>query len=169
MNEAGYERVVLQTKNRLHSYAAWMLHDREEAKDVTQEALLRLWPRRGKVPEEAARPWLMRTLHHLCIDRLRRRSSRGKRDLEDLMVPPTDSNPGPEREAGATELRTAIGRALAGLSPRDRTVVLMREVQGMSYEEIADALGVPLGTLKAALHRARNRLRLALARAGVQP
>jgi RNA polymerase sigma-70 factor (ECF subfamily) len=62
-----------------------------------------------------------------------------------------------------------IGRALARLSDRDRSIVLMREVHGLSYEEIATSVDLPLGTVKAALHRARERLRRELAGAGVRP
>ena len=66
-------------------------------------------------------------------------------------------------------VRGGWGGALSALSPRDRSVVLMREMQGMSYEEMTRALDIPLGTLKAMLHRARERLRRALVGSGVTP
>jgi RNA polymerase sigma-70 factor (ECF subfamily) len=82
---------------------------------------------------------------------------------------PADERPGPFRLAPASEAATAIEKALACLRHEDRAVVLMREVEGLAYEEIARALGLPLGTLKARLHRARERLRRELLAAGVTP
>ena len=63
----------------------------------------------------------------------------------------------------------AVERQLEALSPRDRAIVLMRELQGMSYEDIAESFAMPLGTLKATLHRTRERLRRSLSAAGVRP
>jgi len=80
-----------------------------------------------------------------------------------------DRNPGPDKAAAAEETGRRIGDALRSLSSRDRAIVLMREVQGMAYDEIARALDLPLGTLKASLHRAREKLRRELIQAGVAP
>jgi len=80
-----------------------------------------------------------------------------------------EDQPGPERTAHTGELGRAISKALTALSPRDRSAVVLREVQGLSYEEIARTIDVPLGTLKSVLHRARERLRRELMTAGVNP
>ncbi len=169
MENVDYERLVREHKDRVYSFAVWTLRDAEEARDVAQEALVRLWQHRKKVQIPAARSWLMTTAHHLCVDRLRRRHRRPEIDQESLVVPLTDGGPDPHRLAASSETARAIGRALSALGENDRAVVLMREVQGMSYEEIARVLGVPLGTLKAKLHRARDRLRRELSSAGVVP
>lgn len=165
----GFEKAVLEHKDRVHSYAFWMLRDRDEARDISQEALVRLWQHRDRVPDEAIRSWLLRTTHHLCVDRLRRKAVRHGPPLEDVSPRLRDGNPGPDSAALAGETGRRIGEALRALSDRDRAIVLMRELQGMPYEEIAAALRLPLGTLKASLHRAREKLRLELTRAGVTP
>ena len=173
MDRDGFRETVLGHKDRVHSHALWMLRDREEARDVAQEAFVRLWEHRAEVVDGAARGWLLRTAHNLCIDRLRRRAARP----EGPLGPAAGEGPGgpaaatadPERLAASAETGRAIRGALGALSPRDRAAVLLREVHGLSYEETARALGVPLGTLKAALHRARERLRRELAAAGVTP
>lgn len=169
MDADEFEGIAREQKDRLHSYAVWMLRNLHEAQDVTQEALLRLWSRRRTIPAVAARSWLTRTVHNLCVDRRRRRSVRREADVAELSDRIEDRSPGPDRDAGARQTRRAILRAMEGLSERDRGVLIMREAQGMAYEEIAEALGVPLGTLKAVLHRARERLRRALVGAGVEP
>jgi RNA polymerase sigma-70 factor (ECF subfamily) len=170
MNNEAYENAAMMHKDRVHSYAAMMLRDAAEAQDVAQEALVRLWQNRGHVAPEAARPWLMRTAHNLCIDRLRRRKVRGEIDDADaVMERQAAADPGPGQLAESSQLGTMIERALEALAPLDRAVLTMREVQGMSYDEIARALDLPLGTLKARLHRARDRLRGRLTRVGVMP
>ncbi len=171
MNRDGYENTVLALKDRVHSYATYVLGNAEEGAEVAQEALVRLWQHRERVPAEggAARAWLLRTAHNLCMDRLRLRKSRPQVDPEHLGVLPDAEHRSPERGARGREIATGINQALKQLSPRDRAVIVMREVQGMSYDEISAALELPLGTLKAALHRARDRLRTRLVEAGIRP
>ncbi len=169
MNGTDYRQVVVTQKDRVHTYAVWMLQDLEEARDVTQEVLTRLWERRDCVRNGAAKTWLLRTAHRLCVDRLRRRTNRREVGLEQLAPAAMDCDPGPVSEASATELRGLIGDALATLSARDRAVLLMREVDGMTYNEMSNVLDVPPGALKVALHRARERLRRQLVGVGVRP
>jgi RNA polymerase sigma-70 factor (ECF subfamily) len=170
MDDATYREVVMGTKDRVFGYAARILNDREEAKDVAQEALVRLWEHREKVPDTAsAGAWLLRTAHNLCFDRLRLRSSRpeaGPELLEEL------SSPGdvtPHADYARRETGQRIERALSTMSARDRAALLLRDAYGLSYDELAAALGVPLGTAKALLHRARERARARLVTAGVRP
>jgi RNA polymerase sigma-70 factor (ECF subfamily) len=168
MDAETYRELVVRHKNRVNSYASWVLGDREEAVDVTQEALIRLWKHRKRVRPEAAKSWLMKTTYRLCIDRIRRRRVRGEIGGEG-QEPPPDERPGPERLTWSGEVGRLLEGALARLSPVDRSVVLLREVQGMTYDEISVALGLPLGTVKAKLHRSRERLRQDLVGAGVRP
>ncbi len=170
METEGYRRVVLAHKDRVFSYAAYLLGDSEEARDVAQESLLRLWQHHRSIEEVgAARAWLLRTAHRLCLDRIRVRSSRSVGGPDSLLDLPGEANAEPEHAASSRELSQALLRALESLGARDRAVLLMREVEGMSYQELAMALEVPLGTLKAVLHRARERLRQRLLEAGVRP
>jgi RNA polymerase sigma-70 factor (ECF subfamily) len=146
-----------------------MVHDRDEAGDVAQEALVRLWQHRSEVPEEAAKGWLLRTTHHLCIDRMRRRAIRSGPAMDDVAHELSDGSPGPHRAAASRETSRLIFDALQTLSERDQAAVLLREVQGLAYDEIAKILDMNLGTLKATLHRARERLRERLVQAGMTP
>jgi len=169
MNDGGFENAVREHKDSLHGYAFWMLRDRDDARDVAQEAMVRLWQHRSEVPDEAAKAWLLRTAHHLCVDRLRRRAVRSGPDMEDVAPVLKDPSPTPLRSASSREAGKGIADALASLSERDRAIVLLREVHGMPYDEIARTLDMNLGTLKATLHRARERLREYLVHAGITP
>lgn len=170
MENRAFEEAVLEHKDRLHAYATLMLRDPAEAQDVAQEAMMRLWQHRGQVRDDGARAWLTRTVHNLCIDRIRKRRVRSEvGDGETVMLGQPDTTPGPDRLAESGETSDRILSSLDTLAPRDRAVVLLREVQGMPYDEIAEVLGVPLGTLKARLHRARERLRTRLVREGMTP
>lgn len=170
MDADGYQQVVIDQKDRLFSFAAHLLRDREEARDIAQEALVRLWQHVDAVPDQpSARAWLMRTAHHLCIDRIRQRKGRPECDAETTIPNLQAPDSTPEQHVGGRQIGGKIASALQRLTERDRALVLMREVHQMSYEEIATAMGMPLGTLKAALHRARERCRQELVSAGVQP
>jgi len=169
MTDDSFRGAVEAYRDRVYGYAAWMLRDREEAGDVAQEAFVRLWEHRATVDEASARAWLLRTAHNLCIDRTRRRAVRQGPPAEEALPFLEDPGPGPDRLADGALAAHAIARALETLSPRDRSAVLLREVQGLPYETIAGMLDVPLGTLKAVLHRSRERLRRELVAEGVTP
>lgn len=170
MTTTEFEAAVLEHKDRVHSYARSILRDPEDAKDVAQECLIRLWRQRERVePGAKCRSWLLRSTHNLCVDRLRRRSSRPEIAREENTGDPTDARPGPERLTSSAEVAGRLERALLDLDPRARAIVLLREIEELTYEEIAELLDLKMGTLKATLHRAREKLRHALVRAEVTP
>jgi RNA polymerase sigma-70 factor (ECF subfamily) len=170
MTTVEFEAAVLEHKDRVYSYARGILRDPEEAKDVTQDSLIRLWRHRERVEAGAGcRSWLFRTAHNLCVDRIRRRSSAPETARDEGGEETTDVRPDPERLTSSVEVAGCLERALLKLDHRDRAIVLLREVEGLAYDEIAQMLGLKMGTLKATLHRAREKLRLALVRAEVTP
>jgi RNA polymerase sigma-70 factor (ECF subfamily) len=169
MTTSEFQEAVLEHKDRVHSYARRILRDVEDAKDVAQECLVRLWRDRDRVEQARCKSWLLRSAHNLCIDRLRQRSSRPETVVDDGSNDPADLQPDPERVTFSVELAGRLEQVLLELDHRDRAIVLLREVEGLSYEEIAELLGLKLGTLKATLHRAREKLRYALVRAEVTP
>jgi RNA polymerase sigma-70 factor (ECF subfamily) len=169
MDEEAFERVAREQKDRVYSYAVRLLSRPAEAEDVVQEALVRLWRHGARIEAGAAPFWLRRTVHNLCIDALRRRRAAHEAKVPIDEGTSADPRGGPARLAQSAELGRLIERALSRLSPRDRAVLLLREVQGLPYGEIAGILDVPLGTLKARLHRAREQLRARLLQSGVTP
>jgi RNA polymerase sigma-70 factor (ECF subfamily) len=170
MTTAQFESAVMEHKDRIHNYARGILRDPEDAKDVAQECLIRLWNHRERVePGAGCRSWLLRSAHNLCVDRLRRRSTHREVSREVDTMEPTDARPGPERLTSSVEIAGRLEQALLDLDLRDRSIVLLREVEGLAYEDIASLLDLKMGTLKATLHRAREKLRNALVAAEVTP
>jgi RNA polymerase sigma-70 factor (ECF subfamily) len=169
MDRAEYVRAVTEHKDRVHDFALWMLRHADDARDVAQESLVRMWEHRGRIRPPAAGSWLLRTAHNLCLDHLRRRRARPDVPADDLHAWPAESQPDAARTAERREVRGQVARCLETLSPRDRAVLIMREFEGMTYDEMAGVLDMNLSALKVALHRARDRLRERLVREGVTP
>ncbi len=162
MRRDEFRKAFFDASDRVHTYAVWMIRNREDARDIAQEAFLRLWQRCETVATQSARAWLLRTVHRLCVDRIRQRTRRQEVSLSML---PIDSFV----DADATtdwspdgDLRGDVIRAVVALSPEDRAVVVLREVMGMSYGDMGEVLAQPVSTVKVRLHRARKRLRCRL-------
>ncbi|HSM50882.1 MAG TPA: sigma-70 family RNA polymerase sigma factor [Thermoanaerobaculia bacterium] len=170
-DEAAFERLVSRHEAALYRLAWRMLGRREEALDAVQEAFLRVFRGLGSYRGEAAfRTWATGIAINVCRNRLAAAETRASRRSRSLDAPAReggelrepalpDPSPGPEAEARGAELRRALGRALAELTPEHRAVLLLCEMQGLSYEEAAAALGCRLGTVRSRLARARGALR----------
>lgn len=156
------ESVIAEHQRRVFTLAVYLLGDREEAQDVTQEALILCWQRGDGVAPERLGAWLLKVVRNRCIDRLRARRTRRSHIVSggsDRMPEAADRNPGPEGRLRGAELGSAIQRALAGLAEPYRSVVILREIEGLSYGEIAEVLEMPLNTVRVTLHRGRKSLR----------
>jgi RNA polymerase sigma-70 factor, ECF subfamily len=153
-----FDTLVLGASGRLDGAARLILRDPEQAKDAVQEAFAKAWRElRSLRDPDRFDAWLHRLLVHACYDELRRRRSRPIEveitPIHDLDVPDTQSQ---------TADRDVLERALRGLDPDLRTIVVLFYYLDTPLPEAAHALGVPLGTAKSRLHRARNELRVAL-------
>lgn len=142
-----------------------MLGNREAAEDATQETFLSAYRRLGDFRGGQFRSWLLRIATNISIDELRRLKRRAASPLErehegePVAVDLPDQAPGPEERALESELRAVLERALALLPPEQRAAVVLADVQGLRYEEVAEALGCSVGTVKSRIFRARERLR----------
>jgi len=157
-----FEMAVERHQRKVFTFARYFLSDREEAEDVTQEVLLSLWKNRCLLGSDRLGAWLLRVTRNACYDRLRRRrivavaSADADFDAVERVVA---DGADPEVLARSSEYRLRLLRALGGLRDPQRSVVILREIQGLSYREIADVLELPLATVRVALHRGRRRLR----------
>ncbi len=149
--------------DRVFSLALRLLGDRAEAADATQEVLVRLWQRGRDVPEDRQIAWTLRVTRNVCLDALRARRLRKTTALEDVSEP-AFAGPDPTDRAEAADLRPHLDAALDALGEPFKSIVVLREVEGYAYNEIAEALELPLSTVKVYLHRARQRLRDTLRR-----
>ncbi|OZC02635.1 RNA polymerase sigma factor [Rubricoccus marinus] len=140
-----------------------LLRDADEAADAAQEALVKVWRGCAEIPETSQRAWCCRVARNCALDHIRRRRSRPQpaHDPQTLMEPLAET-PSPEEDAESAEFQRELDRALATLDEPYRSIVILREVEGLAYQEVADTLDLPLNTMKVYLHRAKRRLREAL-------
>jgi len=132
-----------------------ILRDAEDADDATQEALAKVCVRLKQFRGGAAfSTWLHRLVVNTCLDAVERRKARMHEPLDDALASADD----PARAAGNSELRRELCTALADVSPQQAQVVLLKDALGYSFEEIAAAAGIPVGTAKCHAHRGRARL-----------
>ena len=142
---------------RVERLARHLLADREDARDAAQEALAKLCQKLGQFRGEAAfSTWLHRLTVNACRDVAQRQATRRCEPLdEDRRVSPDGD---PAGAAEAAELRAELGACLAELSPRQATVVVLKDAFDWSFEEISNAEGMPVGTAKCYAHRGRAAL-----------
>jgi RNA polymerase sigma-70 factor (ECF subfamily) len=154
---AAFREMVRATHGTVFRLAAALVADRDEAADVVQETYIRAWDARGALRDGAAAlGWLCRIARNVAHDRRRSWWSRIRAPLEDAALEARPAAGGAADEAlAAAESARSVRRAMAALPEKHRVVLALREVEGMSYEEIAAALGVPVGTVESRLHRAR--------------
>ena len=146
-------------QHRVYTFSFYFLSNREDAEDVTQEVLVRLWERGREIEEEDLPAWITRVTRNACIDLLRRRRRLPFEASQDTLDRMVSLDPGPDTRLEAVELRRRLESALLHLPEAHRAVVVLREIQGLKYEEIGQALELPLNTVKVYLHRARRELR----------
>lgn len=132
------------------------LHEREEARDAAQEAFFKAYRSLHTFrPGAKFSTWLFAIAYHGCCDRLARRKRFSNEELPER----ADASAGPEAEAIAGDEAARLRRAIAALPEKYRTVITLYHLQGRQYDEIAAVLGVPMGTVKTHLFRAKEHLR----------
>ena len=173
-DEKAYRELVEMYQGQVFSLALRMVRRREDAEDVTQETFVRMF--RALNRYDTNRPfaaWLMTIASRLCIDQIRRRrvnpvslthQEPGSDEQHEMDV--EDPGPGPDEITSHSEEERRSNELIQSLPPHYRVVVVLRHLQDLSYEEIADALNLPLGTVKARIHRAREILKLRLIERG---
>lgn len=155
-----WDEVAHQYGNKVYTIAYRLTGDPEEARDLAQDVFVRVYRNLDKYEPGTFEGWLYRVTKNLFLDRVRRRRRYRMEPLpEEDWRQPEEGGPGPVEHAEAEALRGRIQRALAELPPTFRTAVVLCDIQGLSYEEIAEATGWPLGTVRSRIHRGRKALR----------
>lgn len=171
-DRAGFDELVRKHHALAYNIAYRMLGDHDRAADATQSAMLRAYRAIARFRHDASfSTWLYRIVTNVCLDQIRRQE-RGARSLtlvgeddgaalDEMDVPDNSNDPGASAEQ--QERREFVQAALLRLAPDHRAVLVMYDLSGLSYEEIAQALEIPLGTVKSRLNRARHALKEELA------
>ena len=164
-----FNRLVLAYQDMAFNLAYRMLSDDDTAEDVTQTAFISAYTHLKDYRGGSFKAWLMRMVTNACYDELRRRQRRptvpltpmDDDDNEEIESPAwlADPTASPEEQVSAGELDRAVQHCLENLPDDFRAVVVMVDVEGLDYQEVAQAIGKPLGTIKSRLARARLKLR----------
>jgi RNA polymerase sigma-70 factor (ECF subfamily) len=170
MDTATFEDLIQAQRNRVYSYACYVLGNRQDAEDVTQEAFIRLWDRCPATERNAMLVWLQRVVRNLCIDVRRRRGRGSDREVDLAAVAPHElaqgsrgSQPDPERRLVRNERQRALLEALERLPVETGELLWLHYFEGLKYREIAALTAANPTTVKVRVHRARRELRRWLA------
>jgi len=156
-----YRHWVMQHQDDVWSLARYLLKDAGEAEDAAQEAFVRLWKHRKIIDAERVRPWLMKVTRNECLDRLRRR--RPEQELDDSLEGNAVAEGDPLSLVQRAEVSRWLNQAIGQLKEPYRSLVILRDVQQHSYEDVAQTMELSLSQVKVYLHRARKLLREQLA------
>lgn len=158
MNLEDFETRVLPAKNKLFRFALRLLGSSEEAKDVVQETMIKVWNGRDMAEVQNMEAWCMRITKNLSLDKLRsrQRKSTGSIDVRFDMVHESLS---PHEKTEIHESMKRIDELMANLPDKQRQVMHLRDIEGYSYNEICDVLELDMNQVKVNLFRARNAVR----------
>ena len=173
-DQDAFEQLVLDNQKRIYTLCLRMTGDPEDGQDLAQEAFLNAWrglP--GFKGDSSFATWVYRLAGNACLDFLRRKKRRqgveggpSMDDEEGGWAEPADPRQDPEGETLRRELKQAVEEGLAALPDHHRQVLVMRELSGLSYQEIGQALQLDLGTVKSRIARARLALKKYLEKNG---
>ncbi|MEW6524564.1 MAG: sigma-70 family RNA polymerase sigma factor [Bacillota bacterium] len=170
-NTKAFERLVTLYEKKVFNLAFRMTGSLEDARDITQDAFIKVYTSlRDFRGDSAFSTWLFRIVSNMCLDELRRRRRRTFMSIDEPIqqsdgeIPRQLADPlaDPEQAVERRDLKRAVHEAILNLSEDHRLIIVLRDLQGFTYEEIASMLDCSLGTVKSRLNRARMALRKAL-------
>lgn len=153
-----FTQLIMQYQVQLYNMALRMVGGREDAADIAQEAFLRAWEKIRTLRDAPFKSWLFQIAANLCYDHFRRGRRYGVMPEEDQtsnVVGLGIAMPDPQEHAEANERHRLVRESIAALDHDMRVAIILRDVNGMAYDEIAGILRVPLGTVKSRIARAR--------------
>lgn len=159
-----FKEIVLAYQDRIYRLCRYMLGNPQDAEDAAQDTFLKTYQNlKNFTPSASLYTWIYRIAVNTCIDYKRRNAFEGlfKRsdNEEDLIAREPSTDPSPERLSESGEASGALQKALNALSRKLRAVIVMKEIEGLSYEDIAAALDISMGTVKSRISRAREELK----------
>ena len=152
---------ILKTQNKLYRFALRILGSVQEAEDVVQEVLMKVWEKRldlGNIHNKEA--WCMRMVKNKSLDKLKAKPNQPHEAVESLYY--LDSNHSPEKETENRDMLDHVGKIIKGLPEKQRMCIQLREIEGHSYEEISEILEISMNQVKTNIFRARQKIRTAM-------
>lgn len=167
-DESCFEQLIIGCKTRAYNIALRYMRNEDDALDVLQESFIKVFRHLSSFKEESSfDTWVYRIVVNTCNDMLRKNSNLKKTDSlyqcsgddDERMTELPDKSPTPEEALEQKEKAQLILKALERLTPEQKEIVILRDIQGFAYEEISEVLECSLGTVKSRINRARLRLR----------
>lgn len=167
-----FDMLVTRYRGKIYAMTYNMVRNEQDAWDLAQDSFLKAWKSMGKFRGQSAFfTWLYRITMNVTIDWARKKKVAGESEFDDA-IPPSDVEPGaptapraeplPARQMENAEIRARIDEAITKLSPEHRAVIMLREMDGLEYQEIADTLEISIGTVMSRLFYARKKLQVLL-------
>lgn len=169
--EAAFRELIGRYERPVFSLIYRLVRHREKAEDLSQETFIKVLNALDRYdPSYKFSSWIFKIAHNTALDLLRKKEpdtlsldgsphAETQSEVEATTVTAVSSDESPEEYAASKELGEVLERAIATLRPEYRTAIVLCHVEGRAYEEIAEIMGVPLGTVKTYIHRARNELK----------
>jgi len=155
-----FEQAVLPHLDAAYNLARWLMRNEQDAQDIVQEAYLRAFRFFPDFRGGDARAWLLQIVRNSCYSWFRaNRPLQNAAEFDENLAPPDFRTLNPEEIALQSDSSALVRVALQKLPPNFREVIILRELEGLSYREIAEITGMPAGTVMSSLSRARGRLR----------
>lgn len=162
-DEAAFEELIRQYEKKVYTLCFRMCGNSEDAEEAAQDAFLALWRGIDRFRQESSlSTWIYRLATNACIDTLRRRKKQSgsvSLDDEELFVDAVDTSPQPQETVEHREAQKLLQKGLSALPEEYRKVLILREIEGLSYTEIAESASIELGTVKSRISRGRSLLR----------
>ena len=160
---SAFNRLMEAHEKRMYAVALRMCANREDAQDCLQEAMLRVFRAIGGFKGQSSfSTWVYRITMNTCLDELRKKKNKQNTSLDNLLDQgwaPSDGQNVPEREAMLSETRRQLQSAISELPEDMRAAIVLRDIHGLAYDEIAGALDTNVGTIKSRISRGREKLR----------
>lgn len=150
----------MPVKQKLYRFAFRLLGNEEDAKDITQDALMKVWHQKERMHElNNLEAWCMRITRNLALDKMKSMKYRRADDIDKAYDVPAAQQPDPQQSAEKRDVMKKVHSVINGLPEKYRSLVQLRDIDGFSYQEIADILDITLDEVKVNLHRARKTVR----------
>ncbi|NLR77623.1 RNA polymerase sigma factor [Chitinophaga eiseniae] len=151
---------VVPVRQKLYRFAFRLLGNEEDAQDITQDALMKVWGMQEKMAElQNMEAWCMRITRNLALDKIKSRKYRLSDDLDRAGEVPAIHQQSPHAAAEQNDVMGKVHVAINALPEKYRTILQLRDIDGLSYQEIADVLDIDMNDVKVNLHRARKSVR----------
>jgi len=154
-----YQQAITQYRQRVFSFANYSLRAREDAEDITQDVFIKLWQNWQRIDHSKLNAWLMRVAHNAVVDHVRKHK-KANEQVDDYAEPEDQASE--EYSGGDLDDRAfkqQLMEAIKSLDDPFRSILVMRDIQGMSYTDIQESLDISASQVKVYLHRGRRKLR----------